>query len=77
MDRQELNEETRATKKVNKTWIWIIAVGLLLMVIAFVGGVFNHDGNVAPGSTPTPGAMSSDTVNGDAYADTLATDSRN
>lgn len=50
MNREELDRETRATKKTKYVWVWIIGVGMVLMGIAFWGGFFNHDQSFLPGS---------------------------
>lgn len=74
MDRKEIDQETRATKNTKNIVYWIIGIGIVLAIIAFAGGLFNHEGSVTPGSGTAPGAVLSDTVAGDRMADTLATD---
>ncbi|GAB2786002.1 hypothetical protein GCM10027275_33040 [Rhabdobacter roseus] len=78
MNRKEIDQEAKATKSTRNVWMWIVGIGIILMIIAFVGGVFNHGGDVTPNSN-TPGAVSSDTVAGDygAGADTSSSDFRN
>jgi hypothetical protein len=43
MDRRETDKEARATKNTKNVWKWILGVGVVLMLIAFWGGFFNHD----------------------------------
>ena len=81
MDRKELDKETRATKSTRNVWMWVIGIGIVLFVIAFVGGFFNHDGDVMRNNSvdsETPGVVPSDTLRGDygAGSDTTATDIR-
>ena len=74
MDRKEIDKETKATKNTKNILFWIIGIGIVLSLIAFAGGLFNHGGDVTPGTETTPGAVLSDTVAGDQMSDTLATD---
>jgi len=77
MDRQEIDQETKATKNTKNVLFWILGIGIVLSLIAFAGGFFNHSGDATPTSTEnTPGAVLSDTVAGDQMSDTLATDIR-
>lgn len=73
MDRQEINKETKDTKNIKNILFWIVGIGIVLAIIAVVGGVFNHDGDVTP-KTDQTGTMMSDTIAGDRMSDTLATD---
>jgi flagellar basal body-associated protein FliL len=43
MDRRETDNEARATKNTKNVWKWILGVGVVLMLIAFWGGFFNHN----------------------------------
>ncbi|WP_025764678.1 hypothetical protein [Dyadobacter tibetensis] len=45
MDRKETDKEARATKNTKNVWKYILGVGIVLMLIAFFGGFFNHDQN--------------------------------
>lgn len=76
MDRKEIDQETRETKNTKNIVYWIVGIGILLAIIAFAGGLFNHGGDVAPGATTSPGTVLSDTVAGDRMSDTLATDTQ-
>ena len=72
MNRQETDKEAKATKNTKNVWKWILGVGVVLMLIAFWGGFFNHDENFSESNNP---AATSDTVatdNGtDMKADTV------
>lgn len=76
MDRKEIDKETKATKSTKNILYWIVGVGIVLILIAFIGGFFNHNTDVVPGDD-VPGRVLSDTVAGDKMSDTLATDIRN
>ncbi|WP_254561732.1 hypothetical protein [Dyadobacter diqingensis] len=66
MDRRETDKEARATKNTKNVWKWIIGIGIVLMVIAFWGGFFNHDNNFSESETPSANAtMPADTVASD------------
>jgi hypothetical protein len=52
MNRQETDREARATKNVKNVWKWIVGVGILLSLIAWVGGFFNHDNNAGQADNP-------------------------
>jgi hypothetical protein len=67
MDRQETDKEARATKNTKHVWKWILGVGVVLMLIAFWGGFFNHDENFSESETPAQS-------NSPAMSDTIATD---
>jgi flagellar basal body-associated protein FliL len=45
MNRQETDKEARATKNTKNVWKWILGVGVVLMIVAFWGGFFNHNEN--------------------------------
>ncbi|PWJ59499.1 hypothetical protein CLV98_102333 [Dyadobacter jejuensis] len=45
MNRNETDKEARATKNTKNVWKYILGVGVVLMLIAFFGGYFNHEGN--------------------------------
>ncbi|MPR35085.1 hypothetical protein [Salmonirosea aquatica] len=75
MDRKEIDQETKETKNTKNILFWIVGIGIVLSIIAFAGGLFNHGGDVTP-KTDQTGTMMSDTVAGDQMADTLATDIR-
>lgn len=75
MNRQETDKEAKATKNTKHVWKWILGVGVILMLIAFWGGFFNHDENFneseTPGQTTAPAdTIASDTV-GNVKADTI------
>jgi hypothetical protein len=76
MDRKEIDQETKETKNTKNILYWIVGIGIILSLIAFAGGLFNHNGDVTPSTETTPGAVLSDTVAGDRMSDTLATDIR-
>ena len=76
MDRKEIDQETRATKSTKNIVYWIVGIGILLAIIAFAGGLFNHGGSVTPGTDTNAGTVLSDTVAGDRMTDTLATDTQ-
>lgn len=67
MNRQETDEEAKATKNTKNVWKWILGVGILLMAIAFWGGFFNHNESFEGSETPSE----TQSVN----KDTIATDS--
>ncbi len=73
MDRKEIDQETKDTKNTKNILFWIVGIGILLAIIAVVGGFFNHEGDLTP-KTEQTGTMLSDTVAGDRMTDTLATD---
>lgn len=76
MNRQETDKEARATKNTKNVWKWILGVGVVLMLIAFWGGFFNHDENFTESETPSEttapatDTAASDTV-GNVKADTI------
>lgn len=76
MDRKEIDQQTRDTKSTKNIVYWIVGIGILLAIIAFAGGLFNHGGDVTPGTNTNTGTVLSDTVAGDAMSDTLATDTQ-
>lgn len=53
MDRKETEDETKATKNTKHVWKWILGVGIVLMLIAFWGGFFNHEENFSEAETPS------------------------
>jgi hypothetical protein len=53
MNRQETDDEARATKNTGNVWKWILGVGVVLMIIAFWGGFFNHDKNFSESDNPS------------------------
>jgi hypothetical protein len=59
MDRKETEDETRATKDTKNVWKWILGVGVMLMLIAFWGGFFNHNENFSESETPSAGVKDS------------------
>lgn len=80
MDRNELNKETHATKNTansRKIWLFVLGVGIVLSLIAYFGGWFNH-GEVTPNMRPKQDVVPSDTARGDVIVnpDTSATDIR-
>ena len=52
MDNKETDKEARATKNVKNVWKWIVGVGILLSLIAWIGGFFNHDQNAGQADNP-------------------------
>jgi len=74
MDRQETDDEARATKKTGNVLYWIIGIGVALMLLAIVYGLTRHDGDMTPKSDTPASQMMSDTVAGDGLSDSLATD---
>jgi len=76
MDRQETDDQTRATKNTKNVWKWILGVGIVLMAIAFLGGFFNHNESFTESETPSEAnSAASDTVasdmRGNVSADTI------
>lgn len=78
MNRQETDREARATKNVKNVWKWIVGVGIVLSLIAWFGGFFNHDRNLT-GSADNPAdqgtvavdSIASDTAGSQMRADTV------
>lgn len=66
MDRRETDKEARATKNTKNVWKWILGVGVVLMLIAFWGGFFNHDEKFRGSDSPSE--------NVPAVADSIASD---
>jgi hypothetical protein len=52
MNRQETDKEARATKNTKNVWKWILGVGIVLMLVAFWGGFFNHEENFNEAENP-------------------------
>ncbi len=67
MNRQETDQEAKATKNTKNVWKWIMGVGVVLMAIAFWGGFFNHNENFTESETPS-------VTNAPAVADSIAQD---
>jgi uncharacterized membrane protein len=65
MNRQETDKEARATKNTKNVWKWILGVGVVLMLIAFWGGFFNHDENFSEADNPSDNAVTADSVASD------------
>ncbi|HEV7348439.1 hypothetical protein [Telluribacter sp.] len=81
MDRNELDDETKATKNTansRKIWIWVIGAGVVLSLIGHFGGWWNHNWNMTPSTRPEQQVVPSDTARGDVIMnpDTMATDVR-
>ncbi len=76
MDRKETDHEARETKKIGNVLYWIIGIGIVLSILAFVYSFLRHDGDVAPQSGEPTGQVLSDSVAGDRMTDTLATDTQ-
>lgn len=70
MDRKEIDQETKATKNTRNLWRGIVSLGIILMLAAIIGGFFNHNESLTPGSDTVPGTVLSDTIKGD-MVDTL------
>ena len=77
MNREETDNEARATKNTKNVWKWILGVGIALMAIAFWGGFLNHNENFKESETPSEStqpamadSVASDTV-GNVDADTI------
>ena len=71
MNRQETDDEARATKNTGNVWKWILGVGVVLMIIAFWGGFFNHDQNFSESDNPSKN--SSAAVSDSVASDTAST----
>lgn len=65
MNRQETDKEARATKNTKNVWKWILGVGLVLMLVAFWGGFFNHDEKFQQADNPSEGTTVVDSVASD------------
>jgi hypothetical protein len=52
MNRQETDDQARSTKNVKNVWKWIVGVGIVLSLIAWFGGFFNHDRNFREADNP-------------------------
>ncbi|GHB54963.1 hypothetical protein [Persicitalea jodogahamensis] len=74
MDRKETDHEARETKKIGNVLYWIIGIGIVLSILAFVYSFLRHDGDAVPKSDTPSSQVLSDTVAGDRMSDTLATD---
>lgn len=77
MDRKETEEETKATKNTKNVWKWILGVGIVLMLIAFWGGFFNHNENFSEAETPSETVTDSTTLNESDTTQQLAPDTIN
>lgn len=75
MNRREIDKETKATKDTRNLWPWIVSLGIILMLVAFIGSFFNHNETLTPGSEVAPGTVLSDTIKGD-MVDALPTQVR-
>jgi hypothetical protein len=53
MDRREQEQETKATKNTKNVWKWILGAGIVLMLVAFWGGFFNHEESFSGAGTPS------------------------
>ncbi|MCE6992218.1 hypothetical protein [Dyadobacter sp. CY323] len=71
MNSQETDDQARATKKTGNVWKWILGVGVVLMLIAFWGGFFNHDGNF--GESDNPSENSAAAISDSTASDTTMT----
>lgn len=67
MNRQETDNEARATKNTKNVWKWILGIGIVLMGIAFWGGFFNHNENFSESESPSE-------TNAPAATDSIAKD---
>jgi hypothetical protein len=66
MDRRETDKEAKATKNTKNVWKWILGVGVVLMLIAFWGGFFNHNENFKESDSPSENSIpATDTVASD------------
>ncbi|MEO6284403.1 MAG: hypothetical protein ABIN80_00605 [Dyadobacter sp.] len=76
MDRRETDKEAKATKNTKNVWKWILGVGVVLMLIAFWGGFFNHNEKFSESDNPSENvpamadSVASDTVS-QANSDTI------
>jgi hypothetical protein len=78
MDRNEIDKETKGTRNTKNIVYWVVGAFLILLLIAYLGGVFNHNNDVTPNSSPVrTDAVHSDTVAGDQNVDNKASDIRN
>lgn len=68
MDREETDKEARSTKNLKNVWKWILGIGILLILIAFFGGFFNHNGNFKEAESPSMAAPDSVNKNPDTTA---------
>jgi flagellar basal body-associated protein FliL len=82
MNRQETDKEARATKNTGNVWKWILGVGIVLMLVAFWGGFFNHNENFSESenasqeSTAVTDSLAADTTNQQVSTDTINKDVR-
>lgn len=77
MDRRELDKETKATRSTKNIVYWIVGIGVVLSIIAFM--LYTPGSNKVSNSENMPGTVLSDTIAGDVRegsTDTLATDIR-
>lgn len=74
MNRQETDKEARATKNVKNVWKWIVGVGIVLSLIAWFGGFFNHDRNIIQSDNPADHAAASDSVASDTTGTNMRSD---
>jgi hypothetical protein len=65
MDNKETDKEARATKNTKNVWKWILGVGVVLMIIAFWGGFFNHNENFQEAETPSESVPVTDSAASD------------
>ncbi|QRR04208.1 hypothetical protein HWI92_14870 [Dyadobacter sandarakinus] len=56
MNREETDHEARATKNIGNVWKWILGVGIVLSLVAWLGGFFNHDERFRQSETPSESA---------------------
>ncbi|NIJ55794.1 hypothetical protein [Dyadobacter arcticus] len=73
MNSQETDKEAKATKNTKNVWKWILGVGIVLMLIAFWGGFFNHKENFKEAENPAE----TSTENNAAVVDSIASDTIN
>jgi hypothetical protein len=59
MDRKETEDETKSTKNTRNVWKWILGVGVILMLVAFWGGFFNHKESFSEAETPSASVQDS------------------
>ena len=74
MNRQETDREAKATKNVKNVWKWIVGVGLVLSLVAWLGGFLNHDSNPGRADNPADHAAVADSVAADTVGTSLRSD---
>ncbi|TLU98812.1 hypothetical protein [Dyadobacter luticola] len=76
MNRQETDKQARATKNTGNVWKWILGVGVVLMLVAFWGGFFNHNEKFSESENASQSTSAADSV-ADTTAQQISTDTIN